>query len=135
MHRALQGRCGLFCGHCEVYIAYSTNNIGSQKRIAKDSGAARGKNMSPDQVKCLGCKGTMTSNWRSPCKIRVCAEERGVEFCYQCRQYPCDELQSFFETHPEARENLRTISKVGPDAWLAQMMAKNRTPESGGSAS
>jgi hypothetical protein len=123
MHRALQGRCGLFCGHCEIYIAYSTNDIAAQRRIARETGDDKGRSISPDQVKCLGCKGSASSIWRSPCKIRVCADERGVEFCYQCRKFPCDELQTFFENHPDARENLRTISKIGPDAWLGQMLA------------
>ncbi|HBC47940.1 MAG TPA: hypothetical protein DCZ43_12905 [candidate division Zixibacteria bacterium] len=129
MHRALQGRCGLFCGECKIYIAYSTDNSSAQKEIAKTTGKVKGRNMSPEQVKCLGCKGTMASTWRTGCAIRACAEERGMEFCYQCRVYPCDLLQKFHENHPEAKENLKTISKVGPDAWLHNKLIKNRTPE------
>ena len=126
MLRALQGRCGLFCGDCEIYIAYSTNNLPSKKRIAREYGESMGISISPEQVKCLGCKGTSSSVWRTRCQLRVCAEEKGVEFCYQCRDYPCDNLQAFYETHPQARENLRTISKVGPDVWLLQMLSKNK---------
>jgi hypothetical protein len=129
MHRALQGRCGLFCGECKIYTAYSTNNKAAQREIAKTTGKVKGRAISAEQVKCLGCKGTMTSIWRTGCAIRACAEERGMEFCYQCRSYICDDLQKFYEIHPEARENLRTISKVGPDAWLHNMLAKGKKSE------
>jgi hypothetical protein len=126
MLRALQGRCGLFCGECDIYTAYSTNNLAAQKRIAEEYSRVHGKPITPDQVKCLGCKGTAASLWRTPCKIRVCAEERGVEFCYQCHEYACDKLESFFETNPHAKDNLRTISKIGPDGWLSTMLSKSK---------
>ena len=129
MHRALQGRCGQFCGDCKIYIAYSTNNKTAQREIAKETGKVKGRALSAEQVKCLGCKGVAASLWRTNCAIRACAEERGVEFCYQCRSYVCDMLSSFFETRPGAAENLRTISKIGPDAWLHNMLAKNRQIE------
>jgi hypothetical protein len=129
MHRALQGRCGLFCGDCEIYIAYSTNNLESQRKIAKAKGKVKGRNVAPEQVKCLGCKGTMASIWRTGCAIRACAEERGMEFCYQCRIYPCDQLQQFFKTHSQAEDNLRTISKIGPDAWLHNMLQKGKNSD------
>ncbi len=126
MHRALQARCGLFCGECKIYIAYSTDNTATQREIAKSTGKVKGRAITPDQVKCLGCKGSMASIWRTGCTIRACAEERGMEFCYQCRNYICDDLQKFFDTHPEARENLRSISKIGPDAWLHNMLTKGK---------
>lgn len=129
MHRALQGRCGIFCGDCKIYIAYSTEDSETQKEIAKSVGKIKGRAISPEQVKCLGCKGAMASIWRNGCAIRSCAEERGLEFCYQCRSYQCDQLQEFFETHPEAQENLRTISKIGPDAWLHKMLIKYKAAD------
>jgi hypothetical protein len=126
MHRALQGRCGQFCGDCKIYIAYSTEDARAQNEIAKGIGKIKGRSVSPEQVKCLGCKGTMTSLWRNGCFIRGCAEERGVEFCYQCQNYPCEQLQDHFESCPESQTNLRVISKIGPDAWLHNMLTKNR---------
>ena len=126
MHRALQGRCGLFCGDCKIYNAYATDDVESRKKIAQEYREIRGRNITPEQVKCLGCKAADSSCWESKCKIRACAEERGMEFCYQCLAYPCDMLQKFHGDHPEARENLKTISKVGSDAWLLQMLTKNR---------
>jgi hypothetical protein len=126
MHRALQGRCGQFCGDCKIYIAYSTEDVRAQREIAKGAGKLKGRSVSPEQVKCLGCKGSAASLWRNGCAIRSCAEDRGVEFCYQCQVYPCEQLQEFFESHPEAQNNLRTISKIGPDAWLHSMLTRDQ---------
>lgn len=126
MYRSLQGRCGLYCGHCEIFIAYSTSDTKAQRKIARRFGKERGETILPDQIKCLGCKGPESSCWGATCKIRICAEEKGNEFCYQCRDYPCDELTTFFEKKPAARENLRMISKVGPDAWITAMMSRSQ---------
>ena len=126
MHRSLQGRCGLYCGECEIYIAYSANDMKAQRKIARKLSSARGETISSDKIICLGCKGPVSSCWGAACKIRICAEEKGIEFCYQCRDYPCDELSTFFEKRPVARENLRMISKIGPDAWISAMMSRSQ---------
>jgi len=56
-----------------------------------------------------------------------------MEFCYQCLTFPCDDILDFFESHPEARENLRTISKIGPDAWLHGLLYKHKEERDGSS--
>ena len=124
IYRALQGRCGCFCGECEVYVAYSTDDREAQERISRECLENAGKAVSPQRVKCLGCKSQSTSCWNPRCKIRSCAEDKGLEFCYQCPLYACEMIQELFENHPEARRNLKTISKIGPDAWVSSMLAR-----------
>jgi hypothetical protein len=124
MYRALQGRCGLFCGDCDIYMAYSTNDTRKLQRIAREKSKECGRTLEAEQVKCLGCKGPVASCWGDSCEIRKCAEGRGIEFCYQCRDYPCKELESLFESKPVARDNLKIISKIGPDAWVSEKMSR-----------
>ena len=83
-----------------------------------------GKEIPPEKLKCLGCKGESSGCWSSRCEVRSCAQDKGLEFCYQCLKYPCDMLLKIFEKHPEARSNLKTISKIGPDAWVSSMLEK-----------
>ncbi len=125
MYNNLQGRCGLYCGHCSIYMAYSTSNREALQKIASEINKTQDKMIKPEDVKCLGCKSPAVSCWNSTCEIRNCADERGIEFCYQCRVYPCDIIQNHLEKHPQARENMRTISKIGPYAWLTEMMTKS----------
>jgi len=75
----LQGRCGRFCGECEIYLAYSTDDKKTLARIAREYFEETGKKAAPEKMKCLGCKGQTTSCWSSGCEIRKCAEERGLE--------------------------------------------------------
>jgi hypothetical protein len=129
MYRALQGRCGMFCGECEIYMAYSTNDTKSLQKMAREQSKVCGKTLEADDIKCLGCKGTASACWGASCAIRRCAESRGIEFCYQCRDFPCRELESLFEKKPVVRDNLKMISKIGPDAWVSTMMSKS--PDAG----
>ena len=34
--------------------------------------------------------------WTEPCPQFVCVQDRGLDFCYQCEDFPCDWL------HPSA---------------------------------
>ena len=107
-------------------MAYSTNNAKEQNRIAKElqeSGVAK---RAVTKVKCLGCRDTSTSIWKTNCKVRSCCEGWGHEFCYQCTKYSCDLLEEVFDKFPQARQNLKVISKIGADAWVAQMLAQKR---------
>jgi hypothetical protein len=124
MYRALQGRCGLYCGECEIYMAYSTDDSKNLERIALEKSKISGEKLQAEDIKCLGCKGPESSCWGRSCGIRKCAEGRGIEFCYQCQDYPCGELDSLFERKPVARDNLKMISKIGPDAWISTMMSR-----------
>ncbi|UCC79787.1 MAG: DUF3795 domain-containing protein [Candidatus Zixiibacteriota bacterium] len=105
-------------------MAYSTSDTKALSRLARKYSEETGKAVSAEKLKCVGCKGQSSGCWCSGCEIRSCAEDKGLEFCYQCQDYPCDPLLKTFEKHPEARQNLKTISKIGPDAWVASMMAK-----------
>ncbi len=107
-------------------MAYSTNNAKEQSRIAKELQESGKAKRALTKVKCLGCKDTSTSVWKSNCKVRACCEDWGHEFCYQCTKYSCDLLEEVFESSPEARKNLKTISKIGADAWVAQKTAQKR---------
>jgi hypothetical protein len=33
-------------------------------------------------------------------------------------------LSKLFEKYPDASQNLKTISKIGPDAWVSSKLAK-----------
>ena len=46
---------------------------------------------------------------RGDCKIRSCAQERGVDNCASCGDYACDPLTDFFRIVPQARETLDAL--------------------------
>ncbi|MEX0323294.1 MAG: DUF3795 domain-containing protein [Puniceicoccaceae bacterium] len=94
--------CGLYCGTCRMYTG----------------------------GKCTGCKGpveTMAAHCQK-CKIRPCAEEKGVKSCAECAEFPCDKIKAFHNPDKpmgrKAAANCEAIKSVGYDKWLAQQ-AKN----------
>ena len=107
-------------------MAYSTNNSKEQSRIAKELQESGKAKRALTKVKCLGCKDTSSSVWKSNCKVRPCCEDWGHEFCYQCTKYSCDLVEDVFKEFPDARGNLKAISNVGGDAWVAQKSAEKR---------
>lgn len=93
--------CGLNCGLCPMFL---------------------NKN-------CPGCGG---GEGNQSCRIARCSlEHRGVEYCFQCREYPCekyehmDEFDSFI-THRGRRADLKKARHFGIEAYNAEQMEKGK---------
>jgi hypothetical protein len=100
--------CGLHCGKC---FAFSEGDIAEQSRKLKDSLGAfdiyaqRFVSMIneptfekyPDfkqmlnlfgEGKCEGCRKEKCKIFKT-CKVRDCYESKGVDFCFECAEFPC----------------------------------------------
>jgi len=108
--------CDVFCGACPAYKVscfgcYSQNK--AQKRISK---------------------------WK--CRIRTCAlEQKGVDFCVYCDDFPCKMLSTFSEARKDDQrykyrteiiQNLRELKKSGIKDHIIDQEEKWRCPECGG---
>ena len=75
--------CGLFC------------EATTEDPVRLERLAARFQ-YSEEELKCLGCRSEKKSPYcKTKCKMFACAAERGVGFCSECADYPCDELKQF----------------------------------------
>lgn len=54
----------------------------------------------------------------APCKIRPCAKERGIEICYECKDFPCEHLSWILEKYPDKLEDYERFKKLGLKGWL-----------------
>lgn len=91
--------CGLNCGLCPMFL---------------------NKN-------CPGCGG---GEGNQSCKIARCGMEHGnVEYCFQCREYPCkkyediDDFDSFI-THQHRKIDLEKARQVGIEAYNMEQKEK-----------
>lgn len=74
--------CGIDCGKCEVLLANKNNEL---ETLAKK------RKMNPSDLKCFGCKSGSNTSWCATCKIKSCAKNKQIDFCYlQCNEYPCE---------------------------------------------
>lgn len=118
--------CGLYCGACDTLLANEQDRVGLLARRWK---------MSAEALTCRGCKSGVASVWCTKCEIRRCAMARGVEFCFECTDYPCNQLRAFAADdsphHSVVLKNLEAIRVKGVAAWLEEQKARWSCPQCG----
>ncbi|PKP27991.1 MAG: hypothetical protein CVU06_00355 [Bacteroidetes bacterium HGW-Bacteroidetes-22] len=111
--------CGLYCSSCSVY------NL-SQEDPSKLQAIANRLNQSIEETRCNGCRSDKVSLHCSSCELKDCAISRGINFCSECSDYPCDELKSFQSRMPhraELFESLDFLKNHSLEEWEAKMVA------------
>lgn len=105
--------CGLFCPGCSLYIG-TTEEPERRERIAAMFG------VSFEEAQCLGCRSEVKGPYCKMCKLVVCADEKGLEFCAQCKDYPCGMLKEFQEAMPHRIDLFASgarIMEAGFEQW------------------
>jgi hypothetical protein len=115
MEKKLIGRCGLYCGDCEIRAAYVS---GDDKLIAD---VAEKLGVEPNKVRCEGCLSLTEKCWGRGCEIIACIESRGSKHCVQCPDIDdCTKFARLNTKHGGAvRLNIRQIRAWGFERWLA----------------
>lgn len=121
MARLLIGYCGAYCTSCPIFIASTSSDQKKKAQLAGQLSEEKGEKISPEDINCWGCRALSKNSWSRNCQFKKCASDKGIEFCYQCGEYSCSDLQKHYEKHPDARESLKKISKIGVDAFLSEM--------------
>ena len=93
--------CGLNCGLCPMFL----------------------------NKYCPGCGG---GEGNQSCKMAMCSMERdGVEYCFQCGEYPCskyehiDDYDSFI-THRNRMADMKKVQQIGMEAYNAEQAERAR---------
>jgi hypothetical protein len=118
--RNLVGRCGLYCGACAIHRAYEDDGE-YLKRVAEYF------KCSPEKVRCEGCMALTPDCWGNGCKIVQCLKGKGLDFCYQCKEYEnktCEKFEKLakgcLEDGEGIRTNLERIKRGEVDGWLQE---------------
>ncbi len=104
--------CGLYCAACPMYIE-------TQKGTPVEI-----ENIGP--VRCNGCRSGIVPPWCNDCGIKNCARNKKIDFCSQCEDFPCEQMENFkndktYPYHTEVYDNLRIIKEEGEENWITQM--------------
>ena len=117
--------CGLDCFNCPVYLA--NENEGLRKKISENLGIPL------EQAVCQGCrneKGTIGClNMVGPCNVYRCIQKKGVEFCFECPDFPCDHLHPYADKASQVPHNTKVfnlclIKKMGLERWAKDKAKK-----------
>jgi hypothetical protein len=76
---------------------------------------------------CRGCRNEQCKLFKE-CGVHSCHEEKRVDFCYQCEEFPCD--RTHFD--PPLRQAWvqinEKIRKIGIEQYDAEIRARSRYP-------
>jgi len=133
--RNLVGRCGLYCGICEIYRAYRDSEELRRQLAEKHD-------CSPQDVRCEGCQAidvfgwSREKEWGKNCKILRCLNRRELTYCYECPDYePCKKHADFAKICSglgmDLRQNLNNIQETDATQWVTEQERKWRCPKCG----
>ena len=80
-----------------------------------------------NQIECCGCRKEMCKLYKA-CNVRKCAEKKGVDFCFQCKEFPCE--NSGFDENLAVRwkhKNQR-MKDIGVEAFYEEIKHRHRYP-------
>ena len=107
----LTAPCGLPCFECYLYLA--NDNEEMRAMVSEKLGIPEEK---------AACKGCRNENGRCAhlpvnCRVYPCAEKKGIQFCSDCSDFPCDYLHPYADNakmwHNTKVFNLCLIKKMG----------------------
>jgi len=113
--RHLTAPCGLDCFNCEIYEGNITEDM--KKRFAEKI------HKDPEDVACKGCRQEKGCRHLGlPCETLRCIEGKGLEFCFECEEFPCVRLQPAREgadrfPHNFKVFNLCRMKSAGVEQW------------------
>ena len=113
--KELTAPCGMDCFNCPVYV----DNITT---VVKYVLALRLR-LSPRNIPCTGCRKQQGCrlHWNT-CETLDCVKAKGIEFCFECAEFPCSRLQPAADgaakyPHNMKLYNLCRIKKIGVEQW------------------
>jgi hypothetical protein len=117
-YEAMTAPCGLDCFNCLMYLANENEEL--RAKISKNMGIPF------ERAVCQGCRGEGGRpdfmNWSEPCNVYRCITRRGLDFCSECSDFPCDHLHPYADRASEVPHNTKVfnlclIRKLGLESW------------------
>jgi hypothetical protein len=54
------------------------------------------------------------------CRIRKCAEKRGIELCPLCEEYPCSHINVLARLYPNLIADGERLKRIGVESWVRE---------------
>ena len=126
--------CGLDCFNCHFYLAHESREaMGMVEKLSNEYNIP---------VEIMLCKGCRSHNGRIPlqqhvfgaahrCAAYECSREKGLRFCGDCDEFPCDHLHPYADKAGQLPHNIKVfnlclIRKMGLEKWAASKAAEVR---------
>ena len=109
---------GRDCFNCPVHL--SKDNEKLKRIVSKKLG------LPLEDTHCKGCRdenGLIPFlHLKKPCQLLACSQDKGVDFCCDCEEFPCERLQPLADMAGRFAHNLKVynlclIKKLGLETW------------------
>jgi hypothetical protein len=120
-YREMTAPCGLDCFNCPMYLAEKNEEM--RTIISKNLGIPK------EEASCSGCRnqgGTIAFlKMSQPCNVYRCITEKGLDFCCDCDDFPCDHLHPYADRASQVPHNTKVfnlclIKKMGLEKWAKE---------------
>ena len=103
------GVCGLNCLECPAYIATMNDDNELREKTAKSWSKTFNAHIKAEDINCKGCfNDEILFSHCFECDIRKCGNEKKVENCGLCGDYPCSKIEAFMKFVPDVKAVLDT---------------------------
>ena len=110
--------CGLDCTDCDIRKV--PTDVDAAERIAgwfRSMGWLKeGEGVSEiieRSMYCRGCRGDRSVHWSANCGIlHCCVDERGLEYCYECGEFACEQLKEWAQKDARYGEALERLQRL-----------------------
>jgi hypothetical protein len=104
--------CGLDCEECDIRVAASSREVA--EGLAQWFKTERGREIDPGSIRCDGCRGDRGRHWSPDCWIlKCCVDDRGLESCSACPDFPCQALVEWAGTSERYSEAVERLEDHG----------------------
>jgi len=110
-HNQIIAVCGLNCSECD--ISQASNNPEIAQEIVDWFKKEKDTEVKIEDIRCSGCKGDRKKHWSLDCWIlKCCVDKKGLEFCNQCADFPCEKLDQWAKESKGYEEALNRLKEM-----------------------
>jgi len=136
---------GYYCPLCDYFrggkvqiaknLLYYVERSGSLRLIAESQNVGNYnefvkvlKWLASQDKPCKGCRFGGGWSWWPDCPVRDCVLQKGLDFCYQCKDFPCLKLQEepLLDRKREMIEINDKIKAIGIENWMKLLQERYR---------
>ncbi len=128
--------CGLYCGLCSTICRTPKQAAALLETMLKDDWDLWGSESDKALIEKLrelakipesftGCRGGKCGN--PDCAIRKCAEERKIDVCVNCPDYPCERFDWLAKRYPTLFSDGKRMKEIGIEKWIEEQEDRRKT--------
>ena len=128
-YRHMTAPCGLDCFNCFFYLATQ----GDEEALRQTKIYHETMGVPEEVMRCNGCRAhqgdppmhKVSMDREGPCPAYGCSTAKGLDFCCDCDEFPCDHLHPYADRadkvpHNTKVFNLCLIKRMGVEKWAQE---------------